>query len=131
MQSQFPKLHLTQDVLQRLPLHTAPHEPPELLFLRLDQRPIVITYNVRRSPEALRDHVQESYGTEPVPEADGERLVFRSNRADGDGLFRVTVVYAAHPFAVTVEAPDRRLRDDALGELVDFRPADEVLVRQD
>jgi hypothetical protein len=98
--------------------------------LRLDQRSVTVTYAVRGTPEGLLKAVRRSYGIEPVDEARGERLVFRAGRADSEGIFRVTVLYADHPFAVTVEAPDRRLRDTALDELVSFRPADQVLVRQ-
>jgi hypothetical protein len=98
--------------------------------LRFDQRPVTVTYAVRGSSEGLLKAVRRSYGTKPVSEAEGERLVFRAAKADDEGLFRVTVVYADHPFAVTVEAPDRQLRDTALDELVSYRPADQVLVRQ-
>lgn len=98
--------------------------------VRFDQRPVTVTYAVRGSAEALVAAVRKSYGNRPVTEADGDRIVFRSNRPDAEGLYRTTITYAEHPFAVTVEAPDQRLRDTALDELVRFRPADQIIVRK-
>ena len=97
---------------------------------RFDQRPITVTYTARSSADDLIKALRASYGAKPVSEADGERLVFRTASAGSDGLFRVTVAYAGHPFSVTIEAPDSRVRDTALDELVTFRPADEIVVRQ-
>lgn len=96
--------------------------------LRFDQRPVTVTYSVRTSLEQGLTFLQRRYGVDPRPEADGERLVFRAAKAT-DGVWMVTVAYAEHPFAVTVEAPKRRLRDDALAELVEFRPAEQIRVR--
>ncbi|MFB9315355.1 hypothetical protein [Nocardioides plantarum] len=98
--------------------------------LRFDQRPVTVTYTARSSADDLLKALRASYGAKPVSEADGERLVFRGSSAGSNGLYRVTVAYAGHPFSVTVEAPDRRVRDTALDELVTFRPADQVVVRQ-
>lgn len=97
--------------------------------VRFDQRTVTITYAARSSTDQLLSSVRKAYGNRPVTEAEGERIVFRSNRPDADGLYRTTVVYAEHPFAVTVEAPAVDVRDGALAEIVRFRPAAELLVR--
>lgn len=94
-----------------------------------DQRPLTITYSARTSLEQGLAFIERSSGVEGEPDADGERLVFRSPRADDDGLFRVTVAYAEHPYSVTVAAPTADVRDTALDELVRFRPADGLLTR--
>lgn len=114
-------------VLQRTSTNRRPYDVA--CSLRFDQRPVTVTYALRGDADALVEAVRTAYGTRPTGEADGDRLVFRSNRPDDEGRYRVTVVYAEHPYAVTVQAPDRRVRDTALAELVSFRPASQVLVR--
>lgn len=96
--------------------------------LRYDQRPITVTYSARTSLKEGLSFLERSYGAAPEPEADGDRLAFRSKKPD-EGLYRVTIAYADYPFSVTVEAPEIGLRDTALDELVRFRPATQVLVR--
>lgn len=93
----------------------------------VDQRPVTIVYSVRTSTSDGLAFLERTYGAPPV--ADGDRLVFTADRPDDGGAFRVTVAYAAHPYSVTVEAPDRTVRDTALAELVELRPADRVLTR--
>ncbi|MCW2815252.1 MAG: hypothetical protein JWN84_2707 [Nocardioides sp.] len=97
--------------------------------LSFDQLPVTVTYSARTAVRQGLAFLARTYGAEGVPEADGDRLAFRSGRADDDGAFRVTVAYAEHPYSVTVEAPEAGLRDAALGELVDFRPADALATR--
>lgn len=97
--------------------------------LQFEQLPITVTYTARTAVASGLAFLERTYGVEGEPEADGERLVFRTARADDDGAFRVTVAYAEHPYSVTVAAPEPGLRDAALGELVDFRPADVLATR--
>jgi hypothetical protein len=97
--------------------------------LQYDQRPVTITYAAHAEPERDLRSLERSYGFPPEPEADGARLAFRSDQPQ-DGLYRVTIAYADHPFSVTVQAPEPGLRDTALDELVRFRPAPQVLVRR-
>ncbi len=92
----------------------------------VDQRPVTIVYSVRTSTTEGLAFLERSYGTEPV--VDGDRLVFTADEP-GEGRYRVTVAYAEHPYSVTVEAPAPDVRDTALAELVELRPARRVLTR--
>lgn len=92
-----------------------------------DQRPVRVTYSVRTSLHQGLAFLERRYDAPPRRDADGERLVFRASSPSG--VHVTTVAYADHPFAVTVEAPEPGLRDDALAELVQFRPAEQVRVR--
>ncbi len=63
-----------------------------------------------------------------LPERDGDVLVYRAPRPDA-GRWSLVAIYEDHPFSVTVEAATARLRDLALAEGVDLRPAERVAVR--
>lgn len=95
--------------------------------LRLDQRPVTVVYSVRTSVTQGLAFLERSYGSDPA--ADGELLVFRDRRPDDEGSYRLTAAYAEHPYSVTVQAPEPGLRDTALAELVEFRPAERLLAR--
>lgn len=97
--------------------------------LRFDQRPVTVVYSARSSLQRGLNYLRRLYQAPAVPEADDERLVFRAQEPDELGVYRTTVAYADHPFSVTVEAPDVDVRDLALGELVQLRPADRILTR--
>lgn len=96
----------------------------------LDQRRVVLVYTARTSLDQGMAFLRRTYDASPDEQADGERLVFRSPVVDDNGNVALTAAYAEHPFTVTVRAPTEELRDTALDELVQFRPADEVVVRR-
>ncbi|WP_309646974.1 hypothetical protein [Nocardioides sp.] len=96
----------------------------------LDGSQVSITYSVRTSTEAGLAYLRRIFANQPQPAADGDRLVFAGTKPGPDGRFEVTVAYADHPFAVTVAATTLRLCDLALDELVQFRDADQVVVRK-
>lgn len=93
-----------------------------------DLRPVTITYSIRNSVDAGLEFLERTYGGPARELAGGERLVFASSRARG-GIYSTTVAYADHPFSVTVQAPALDVRDGALAELVDLRPAGDLRVR--
>lgn len=95
--------------------------------LTLDQRAVTITYSARTSLTQGLGFLRRTYGDlEPVADAEAQTLLFAARRPSDEGLFHVTLAYAEHPYSVTVEAPERGLRDTALNELVELRPASEV-----
>jgi hypothetical protein len=127
----FPSFRPSDDACERVRRSERNQERPLEVACTssFDQRPVTLTYSVRTSLDQGLTFLERRYGEPPTEDADGERLVFRSQGADEDGLHSATVAYADHPFAVTVEAPDPDVRDDALAELVRYRPADEVVAR--
>lgn len=95
---------------------------------RIDDRPAAIVYSQRTAVAAGIDFVERQYAEEARPQAGGDRLIFRNDVDGGDGA-DLTVVYTGYPFSVRVEAPTPQLRERALRQLVEFRPAEQVRFR--
>ncbi len=82
-----------------------------------------ISYSQRSTTKRGLTYFEKRYaGTKPVKAAGGDRLVYRAAPRP-DGTFETTVVYADHPFAVTIAADSKKVANAALERKVQFRPA--------
>ncbi|MCD4523668.1 hypothetical protein [Nocardioides sp. cx-173] len=86
--------------------------------------PIVITYSELASGKVGRAALELEYADgqrRTVKAKDGTPLRHEWRRELPSGGFEVTVVYAAHPYAVQVRAEERALREAALRSTVRYR----------
>ncbi|WP_323793553.1 hypothetical protein [Nocardioides sp.] len=89
-----------------------------------------VRYSERSNLQRGLNYFGKRYdGFDPEPVAAGSRLAFRSDEPFKNGTYEVTVAYVEHPFAVTVNAVNERLRDRVLRQSVNLRPARYLSVR--
>ncbi len=97
---------------------------------RVDGTAARISYSERSNLERGLAYFDKRYqGVRPTRIGAGTRIVYRDPEPRKDGSYEVTVAYADHPFAVTVNAVNERLRDRVLDDSVSSRPARFVQVR--
>jgi len=91
---------------------------------------VTLLYSQRTTLERGLKFIASVYeGIDADQSRSGERLVYRDPSARRDGTYQLTVSYERVPYAVTINAATIELRDQALEELVSFRPPEFISVR--
>lgn len=89
-----------------------------------------VKYSQRSDLQSGLDYFANRYdGVRPERTAGGARLVYRDRARSDRGSFDVTVALTTYPFAVTVSADTKRVREAALAKWVSFRDDQFLSVR--
>lgn len=91
---------------------------------------VMVVYSQSSTPQRGLKYFRTRYASvEERRSANRQRATWRVDAPNSRGRFQVSSSYLRFPYAVTVTAASVKLRESALDELVDFRPAGDILVR--
>lgn len=95
---------------------------------RIRDTPVTITYTRRTTVRRGQSYVASNYpGIKPGRSEKGELLTYRAPAPEGG--YRLTRLYDRYPFSVSIVAPSKALREEALKRLVSSRSAAQISVQ--